>query len=136
MTGDGRAAEKKREKRTITEIHESEKTGEKMVYQSYNTVDRALANFEEAYHPDHRHWRPRQHGWANPALPRPARRGHRLQAEIHQALCQADRGCGSRHQAICERGQRGLLPDDDHSYTVNEAEYEKFARMVAKRRQI
>ena len=44
MTGDGRAAEKKREKRTITEIHESEKTGEKMVYQSYNTVDRALAN--------------------------------------------------------------------------------------------
>jgi ketopantoate hydroxymethyltransferase len=47
MTGDGKAVEKKREKRTITEIHESEKTGEKMVYQSYNTVDRALANSKQ-----------------------------------------------------------------------------------------
>jgi 3-methyl-2-oxobutanoate hydroxymethyltransferase len=32
--------------------------------------------------------------------------------------------------------KQGSFPDDDHSYTVNEAEYEKFARMVAKRRQI
>jgi 3-methyl-2-oxobutanoate hydroxymethyltransferase len=30
----------------------------------------------------------------------------------------------------------GAFPDDEHSYTVNEAEYEKFAAMVAKRRQI
>jgi 3-methyl-2-oxobutanoate hydroxymethyltransferase len=30
----------------------------------------------------------------------------------------------------------GSFPDDDHSYTVNDAEYEKFAAMVAKRRQI
>ncbi len=30
----------------------------------------------------------------------------------------------------------GAFPDDDHSYTVNEAEHEKFAAMVAKRRQI
>jgi 3-methyl-2-oxobutanoate hydroxymethyltransferase len=30
----------------------------------------------------------------------------------------------------------GAFPDDDHSYGVNEAEYEKFAGMVAKRRQI
>jgi 3-methyl-2-oxobutanoate hydroxymethyltransferase len=30
----------------------------------------------------------------------------------------------------------GMFPDDDHSYTVNEAEYEKFAAMVAKRKQI
>jgi len=30
----------------------------------------------------------------------------------------------------------GAFPDDDHSYGVNEAEYEKFAAMVAKRRQI
>jgi 3-methyl-2-oxobutanoate hydroxymethyltransferase len=30
----------------------------------------------------------------------------------------------------------GSFPDDDHSYTVNEAEYEKFAKLVAKRRQI
>jgi 3-methyl-2-oxobutanoate hydroxymethyltransferase len=30
----------------------------------------------------------------------------------------------------------GAFPDDEHSYTVNEAEYEKFAGMVAKRRQI
>lgn len=28
------------------------------------------------------------------------------------------------------------FPDDDHSYTVNEAEYEKFAAMVAKRRHV
>jgi len=32
--------------------------------------------------------------------------------------------------------KQGSFPDDDHSYTVNEAQYEKFARMVAKRRQI
>ena len=32
--------------------------------------------------------------------------------------------------------KEGSFPDDDHSYTVNEAEYEKFAKMVAKRRQI
>jgi 3-methyl-2-oxobutanoate hydroxymethyltransferase len=32
--------------------------------------------------------------------------------------------------------KEGSFPDDDHSYTVNEAEYEKFAAMVAKRRQI
>jgi 3-methyl-2-oxobutanoate hydroxymethyltransferase len=30
----------------------------------------------------------------------------------------------------------GAFPDDDHSYTVNEAEYEKFAKMVAKRKHI
>src|SRR5215213_1957475 len=34
MTGDTKAAEKKREKRTITEIRESKGTGEKMVYMS------------------------------------------------------------------------------------------------------
>jgi 3-methyl-2-oxobutanoate hydroxymethyltransferase len=32
--------------------------------------------------------------------------------------------------------KEGSFPDDDHSYTVNEAEYEKFAKLVAKRRQI
>ena len=32
--------------------------------------------------------------------------------------------------------KEGSLPDDDHSYTVNEAEYERFARLVEKRRQI
>jgi 3-methyl-2-oxobutanoate hydroxymethyltransferase len=30
----------------------------------------------------------------------------------------------------------GAFPDDDHSYGVNEAEYEKFAALVAKRKQI
>jgi 3-methyl-2-oxobutanoate hydroxymethyltransferase len=30
----------------------------------------------------------------------------------------------------------GAFPDDDHSYTVNDAEYEKFAGMVEKRRQM
>jgi 3-methyl-2-oxobutanoate hydroxymethyltransferase len=30
----------------------------------------------------------------------------------------------------------GSFPDDDHSYAVNEAEYDKFAGMVAKRRQV
>ena len=29
--------------------------------------------------------------------------------------------------------KEGTFPDDDHSYTVNDAEYEKFAAMVAKR---
>jgi 3-methyl-2-oxobutanoate hydroxymethyltransferase len=32
--------------------------------------------------------------------------------------------------------KEGSFPDDDHSYAVKEEEYEKFARMVAKRRQI
>jgi 3-methyl-2-oxobutanoate hydroxymethyltransferase len=32
--------------------------------------------------------------------------------------------------------KEGAFPDDDHSYTVNDAEYDKFAAMVAKRRQI
>ena len=32
--------------------------------------------------------------------------------------------------------KEGSFPDDDHSYTVKEDEYEKFAAMVAKRRQI
>jgi 3-methyl-2-oxobutanoate hydroxymethyltransferase len=32
--------------------------------------------------------------------------------------------------------KEGTFPDNDHSYTVNEAEYEKFAAMVAKRRQV
>ena len=32
--------------------------------------------------------------------------------------------------------KEGSFPDDDHSYGVNEPEYEKFAAMVAKRRQI
>ena len=32
--------------------------------------------------------------------------------------------------------KEGTFPDDEHSYTVNDAEYEKFAQMVAKRRQI
>jgi 3-methyl-2-oxobutanoate hydroxymethyltransferase len=32
--------------------------------------------------------------------------------------------------------KEGSFPDDDHSYAVKEEEYEKFARMVARRRQI
>ncbi len=32
--------------------------------------------------------------------------------------------------------KEGSFPDDEHSYSVNEAEYEKFAAMVAKRRQV
>src|SRR5947207_2764627 len=32
--------------------------------------------------------------------------------------------------------KEGSFPDDEHSYTVNDAEYEKFAAMVAKRRQV
>ena len=33
-------------------------------------------------------------------------------------------------------GKEGEFPDDDHSYGVDEAEYEKFAAMVEKRKQI
>ena len=32
--------------------------------------------------------------------------------------------------------KEGAFPDDDHSYAVNEPEYEKFAALVQKRRQI
>lgn len=32
--------------------------------------------------------------------------------------------------------KEGVFPDDDHSYGVNEAEYEKFATMVEKRKQV
>lgn len=32
--------------------------------------------------------------------------------------------------------KEGTFPDDEHSYTVNESEYEKFAARVAKRKQI
>jgi 3-methyl-2-oxobutanoate hydroxymethyltransferase len=32
--------------------------------------------------------------------------------------------------------KEGTFPDDEHSYTVNAAEYEKFATMVQKRQQL
>ena len=32
--------------------------------------------------------------------------------------------------------KEGSFPDDDHSYTVKDEEYEKFAAMVRKRRQV
>ncbi len=32
--------------------------------------------------------------------------------------------------------KEGSFPDDEHSYSINDAEYEKFASMVSKRRQI
>ena len=35
-----------------------------------------------------------------------------------------------------EEVKQDIFPDDDHSYTVDDAEYEKFAAMVAKRRQV
>ena len=35
-----------------------------------------------------------------------------------------------------EEVRSGAFPDDEHSYTVNDDEYEKFAAMVAKRRQV
>jgi len=39
-------------------------------------------------------------------------------------------------QQYVKEVKEGAFPDDDHSYNVNEPEYEKFAAMVAKRRQI
>src|SRR5512147_22529 len=39
-------------------------------------------------------------------------------------------------KAYVDEVKRGVFPDDDHSYGVKEDEYEKFAQMVAKRRQI
>jgi 3-methyl-2-oxobutanoate hydroxymethyltransferase len=32
--------------------------------------------------------------------------------------------------------KEGVFPDDDHTYTIKEEEYEKFARMIQKRRQL
>ena len=58
----------------------------------------------------HRHWRRCWHRRADPALPRSFGRVHRFQTEIHQALCQTDRGCGGRNQAICEGGEGRLVP--------------------------
>ena len=52
------------------------------------------ADFRAAHDSDHRHRRRRRDRRANLALLRPARRVHRLQAEIHQALRQADRSRG------------------------------------------
>src|SRR5438045_4795409 len=39
-------------------------------------------------------------------------------------------------QQYVKEVKEGSFPDDDHSYTVNEAEYDKFASMVTKRKQI
>ena len=39
-------------------------------------------------------------------------------------------------QQYVKEVKEGAFPDDDHSYAVNEAEYEKFAAMVEKRRQV
>jgi 3-methyl-2-oxobutanoate hydroxymethyltransferase len=39
-------------------------------------------------------------------------------------------------QQYVKEVKQGAFPDDEHSYTVNEAEYEKFAAMAAKRRHI
>ena len=39
-------------------------------------------------------------------------------------------------QQYVKEVKEGAFPDDDHSYTVNDAEYEKFAAMVEKRRQV
>jgi len=39
-------------------------------------------------------------------------------------------------QQYVKEVKAGTFPDDDHSYTVNEAEYDKFAAMVSKRRHI
>ena len=47
---------------------------------------------------------------ADPALLRSARRVHRLQAEIHQALRQADRSRRRRHQAICQGSEGRHVP--------------------------
>ncbi len=35
-----------------------------------------------------------------------------------------------------EEAKEGTFPDDEHTYTVNQAEYEKFAKLVEQRRQI
>jgi 3-methyl-2-oxobutanoate hydroxymethyltransferase len=39
-------------------------------------------------------------------------------------------------QQYVKEVKAGAFPDDDHSYTVNEAEYDKFVAMVSKRRHI
>src|SRR6185295_5233716 len=57
-------------------------------------------HLEAARDPDDRHRRGRRHRRPDPALLRPARRVHRLQAEVHQALREPDRGR--------DRGPEGL----------------------------
>ena len=65
---------------------------------------------QAARDPHHRHRRRRRHRRADPALPRPARRLHRLQAQVHQALRQPDRGRGQGHHAVHHGGEGRHLP--------------------------
>ena len=67
-------------------------------------------DLEAARDPHHRHRRRRRHRRPDPALPRPARRLHRLQAQVHQALLQPDRGRGEGHHAVHRRGEGRHLP--------------------------
>jgi 3-methyl-2-oxobutanoate hydroxymethyltransferase len=57
-----------------------------------------------------RHWRRRRDRWSNSTLLRFARRLHGLQAEVYQALRQAHRSRGRRHQAIRQGSEGGDVP--------------------------
>ena len=60
--------------------------------------------------PHHRHRRRRRHRRADPALLRPPRRVHRLQAEVHQALREHDRGGGGGAEGLRRGRQGGHVP--------------------------
>jgi ketopantoate hydroxymethyltransferase len=111
----------KREKRTITEIRESKKTGEKMVYMS--VPDDTSAQWAEMAGVDV--------AVLGESLAMIAH-GHRSIIRYAKLTEVAVNGIMQYVKEVKE----GIFPNDDHSYTVNEAEYEKFAAMVAKRRQM
>ena len=60
--------------------------------------------------PDHRHRCRSGHRRADPAVVRPPRRIHRLQAEIHQALREPHRGRGRGAEGLRGRRQGGHVP--------------------------
>ena len=60
----------------------------------------------------------------------------RLQAEIHQAICKLTEVAVTGITQYIKEVKDGTFPDDDHSYSVKEEEYEKFPQMVAKRRHV
>ncbi len=94
------------------------------------------AHLRAADHPHHRHRRRCRHRRSDPALPRPARCLHRLQAEVHQALRQADRGGRHRHQAVHQGGEGGLLPRRRPLLHGQGGGVREVRPMVAKRKQV
>ena len=69
---------------------------------------------------------------ADPAVLRSARRVHRFQAEIHQALRQIDRSSRQRNHAICKRGEGRHVPGRRPFLYGERGRIRKICRTVAR----